>query len=307
VTRLILTADDFGIALPVNEAVERAHRDGVLGAASLMVGGAAAEDAVLRARRMPDLRVGLHLVVVEGRPVLPPEAIPDLVDARGELPADLFAAGLRFFFLPRVRRQLEAEIRAQFEAFRKTGLDLDHVNAHDHMHLHPTVLAILLRVGREFGMRAVRVPWEPRAPAGGRGARGLGARAADAALAPWIALLRARVRRAGLRSNDFVLGLRDSGAMDEARVLALLDALPEGVGEIYFHVATHRCPEIDRHAPAYRPLDELAALTSRRVREALERREVARIGFRDLGPSGSAQRGLPASSSDGGAPRGNAG
>jgi hopanoid biosynthesis associated protein HpnK len=281
VTRLVVTADDFGLALPVNEAVERAHRDGVLGAASLMVGGAAAADAVERARRLPGLRVGLHLVVVEGRPVLPADAIPDLVDARGELPADLFAAGLRFFFRAGVRRQLEAEIRAQFEAFRATGLALDHVNAHDHMHLHPTVLGICLRVGREFGMRAVRVPWEPRPRAGGRPRR-LAERAADAALAPWIAWLRARLRRAGIRSNDFVLGLRDSGAMDEARVLALLEDLPQGVGEIYFHVATRPCPELERHAPHYRPLDELGALLSPRVREALDRRRLARIGFADL-------------------------
>jgi hopanoid biosynthesis associated protein HpnK len=281
VTRLVVTADDFGLAVPVNEAVERAHRDGVLGAASLMVGGAAAADAVERARRLPGLRVGLHLVVVEGRPVLPPDAIPDLVDARGELPAGLFAAGLRFFFRARVRRQLEAEIRAQFEAFRETGLVLDHVNAHDHMHLHPTVLGICLRVGREFGMRAVRVPWEPRPRAGGGGRR-VAERATDAALAPWIAWLRARLRRAGIRSNDFVLGLRDSGAMDEARVLALLEELPEGVGEIYFHAATRPCPELARHAPGYRPQDELAALLSPRVREALDRRRVARIGFADL-------------------------
>ncbi len=281
-TRLIVTADDFGLALPVNEAVERAHREGVLSAASLMVGGAAASDAVERAHRLPRLRVGLHLVLVEGRPVLPPDAVPDLVDERGELPTDLFGAGLRFFLHTRVRRQLEAEIRAQFAAFRRTGLALDHVNAHNHMHLHPTVLGICLRVGREFGMRAVRVPWEPGARVAGAGTARLGARAADLALAPWIAWLRLRLRRAGILSNDFVLGLRDSGAMDEARILGLLDALPEGVGEIYFHLATRPCPELLRFAPGYHPEDELAAVTSPRVRRALERRGVTPIGFADL-------------------------
>jgi hopanoid biosynthesis associated protein HpnK len=283
VKRLIVTADDFGLALPVNEAVERAHREGVLTTASLMVGGAAASDAVERARRLPGLRVGLHLVLVEGRPLLPPAAIPALVDEAGELPSDLVAAGVRFFFRRGARRQLEAEIRAQFEAFRATGLPLDHVNAHDHMHLHPTVLGICLRVGREFGMRAVRVPWEPpRRPGRAGPGSSLAGLAASVALAPWIAWLRARLRRAGIHSNDFVLGLRDSGAMDEARVLALVETLPDGVGEMYFHLATGRSPELDRRAPGYRHQDELAAVTSPRVREALAHRRVALIGFADL-------------------------
>ena len=156
--RLIVTGDDFGLALPVNEAIEVAHRDGILTAASLMVSGQAAADAVERARRLPTLRVGLHVVLVQGRPVLPPEKVPDLVGESGEFGARLVRAGFRFFFLPAVRRQLEAEIRAQFAAFRETGLALDHANGHSHMQLHPTVMALIIRVGREFGLRAVRVP-----------------------------------------------------------------------------------------------------------------------------------------------------
>jgi len=73
--QLIVTADDFGVAREVNDAVEVAHRGGVLTAASLMVSAPAAADAVERARRMPSLRVGLHLVLVDGRPVLPASAV----------------------------------------------------------------------------------------------------------------------------------------------------------------------------------------------------------------------------------------
>ena len=138
-TGLIITADDFGRHPAINEAVERAHREGVLTAASLMMGEAHVAEAVAVARRNPRLRVGLHLVLTEGRAVLPPTRIPDLVDAQGRFPDDAMARdGVRFFFLPRVRRQLAAEIRAQFEAFKATGLQLDHVNAHRHFHLHPT-------------------------------------------------------------------------------------------------------------------------------------------------------------------------
>jgi hopanoid biosynthesis associated protein HpnK len=281
--RLILTADDFGLAVPVNEAVERAHREGVLSCASLMVGAAAAGDAVERARRLPRLRVGLHLVLVEGHPVLPPERVPDLVGADGEFRTDLLGAGVRFFFRPGVRAQLEAEIRAQFEAFRDTGLRLDHADAHNHLHLHPTVAGLLLRVGREFGLDAVRLPHEPPgASARAAGAGRLARRAGSLALAPWMGLLRCRLRRARIKSNDFVFGLHDSGRMVEPLVLRQLDELPEGVTEMYFHVATGRAPELDRHVPGYRHRDELAALVSPRVRDALAARGIEPIAFGDL-------------------------
>jgi predicted glycoside hydrolase/deacetylase ChbG (UPF0249 family) len=66
---LIVTADDFGLHESVNEAVEQASQAGVLTAASLMVGAPAAADAVRRARKLPHLRVGLHLVLADGRAI----------------------------------------------------------------------------------------------------------------------------------------------------------------------------------------------------------------------------------------------
>lgn len=281
--RLIVTADDFGLADSVNEAVEIAHRDGVLGGASLMVSGAAADDAVERARRLPRLKVGLHLALVDARPVLDPRDIPDLVDARGRFRDGMFGAGVRFFFLPRVRRQLAAEIRAQFEAFRRTGLTLDHVNAHKHMHLHPTVLGLMLLIGREYGLRAVRLPYEPlrtaRCVCPGQWAM----RAGWAAfLAPWMVLLRARLRRADVRCNRFVFGLSTSGSMDEDAVLRILGCLPPGVCEIYFHPATATGRESGLPMSEARHIAEFKALTSPRVRAALRSGGIEPVSFSDL-------------------------
>src|SRR5262245_57519074 len=287
VKRLIVTADDFGLCEPVNEAVEIAHREGILSTASLMVGGGAAADAVARARRLAALRVGLHVVVVEDRPVLPPAQVAHLTDGDCYLSRNLVSAGVRFFFDPAARRQLEAEIRAQFAAFAATGLALDHVNAHNHMHLHPTVLSIILRVGREFGLRAMRVPYESPLVSWRVAGGALGAKLAGAAgLAPWLAVLRARLRLRGIRANDVVLGLGASGGMDEATVLRLLELVPDGrVAEMYFHPATRRSPESERTMPSYRQQAELAALTSPRVRAALETRGIRLVTFADLAGS----------------------
>lgn len=285
--RLIVTADDFGLAVPVNEAVEVAHRDGVLACTSLMVAAPAAADAVARARRLPDLRVGLHVALVDACPALAPDRIPDLVDTAGRFRAGMFRNGVRFFFLPRVRLQLAAEIRAQFEAFRATGLELDHVNAHKHMHLHPTVLGLILRIGREYGIPAVRLPYEPLHSARCIDPGRLASRVAwSLFLAPWTALMRRRLRRAGVKFNRFLFGLSTTGDMTEETVLRILDCLPEGVSEIYFHPATSQAPATPGHAPLPMPVArheaEYRALVSPRVRAAIFHAEIDPVGFSEL-------------------------
>jgi hopanoid biosynthesis associated protein HpnK len=228
--KIIITGDDFGLALPVNEAIIQAHQEGMLTTASLMAGEAWFQDAVERAKKNPALKVGLHLTLVEGRPVSRPQEIPDLVDANGEFSTHLVRAGFNFFFMPGVRKQLEREIRAQFEAFRQTGLQLDHANAHNHMHLHPTILGLMLKIGKEYGLNAVRIPSEPPIRSWKASGKALGTRIATSFfLAPWIRLMKYRLRRAGMRYNDFLFGMTDCGAMTPDLVHGILCNLPEGV------------------------------------------------------------------------------
>lgn len=276
--RLAVTADDFGLALEVNEAVEEAHRHGVLSAASLMVGAPAATDAAARAHAMPGLRVGLHLVLVEGAPTAPAAEIPDLVDDAGRLRTDLAAYGLAIMVRPKVRRQIRSEIRAQFEAFRATGLALDHVNAHQHYHLHPAITADILDIGRDYGMRALRVPLEPRTLLDA--VEPTPASTVTRLAAPWTALMRARGRAAGLVVAERVFGLAWSGAMTEARLAGLIAQLPTGDTEIYLHPAT--AANFPGSAAGYRYQDELAALLSPRCRDALSASGATLGGYSDF-------------------------
>lgn len=250
--------------------MELAHRQGILSAASLMVAGTAAADAVERARRLPNLRVGLHLVMVEGKPALPPESIPDLVDASGHLRKDLTRFGFDICARPSVRAQLKAEIEAQFRAYQQTGLPLDHVNGHKHFHLHPAVASQVIAIGQRYGMRALRIPREPatvlaQIEPGTRGS------ASERFLARWLSV---RARRAGLRAPDQVFGLAWSGAMSAPRVAGLLDHLGPGSTEIYLHPATR--DHFAGSAPGYRYANELAALIDPEVC-ALARRSAVRL------------------------------
>jgi hopanoid biosynthesis associated protein HpnK len=242
-----------------------------------MVGAPAAARAVDLARRLPRLAVGLHLALVDAAPVLPPSAVPDLIDERGRFRTNMALAGAAMFFLPHVRRQMRAEIRAQFEAFRATGLKLDHVTAHKHFHLHPSILSAAIELVKEFGAPAVRAPMEPE----GVLARIDGARPSltASALAPLARVQRARLRRAGVATPDQVFGLAWSGAMTQSRLRGLIAHLPEGVTEIYTHPATSS--GFAGAAPGYRYQEELAALTSPGLRRQIAEAGVATVGFAD--------------------------
>jgi hopanoid biosynthesis associated protein HpnK len=275
---LIVTADDFGLALEVNEAVEAAHRTGILTAASLMVGAPAAADAVDRARRLRSLRVGLHIVLTDGHPVSPPGRVPDLVDTSGRFRNDMARASVGIFFDRSVRRQVADEIAAQFEAFVATGLQLDHVDCHKHWHLHPTIARLILDIGQRYGMKAMRIPSEPVH------VLRLIEQQTSSPLS-WLtetcaALLRARVRRRRLLVSDRVFGLAWSGAMTESRVAGLLAHLPDGLTEIYCHPATSN--SFSGAMPGCRYVDELAALVAPGIVSAATGNGIRLIGYSDL-------------------------
>jgi chitin disaccharide deacetylase len=267
-TQLVITADDFGADLAINEAVELAHRDGVLSCASLMIGQGGAADAVVRARSLPALGVGLHLTLVCGAPILPSADVALLCGEDGMLMEDLPRAGRRWFFNPRARQQLGAEIEAQFAAFAATGLRLDHVNAHNHMHLHPNVLPQVIRLAKAQNCKWIRLPYEP-------GGLPWIAR-------PWLAWMRRTLQKAGMRHNDVVIGLVSSGQVTQNLVQSTLANMPPGIVELYMHPATRRSAHFAAQMPSYDPVGELSALVSTDTKRQLAALNITPRRFADL-------------------------
>ena len=280
--RLIVTADDFGMSLEVNEAVEQAHRDGVLTCASLVVAGDAAEDAVRRAKRLPGLGVGLHLAMF-GAPAaakLPSRIAPD-GESLGQSPV---STGIAALLYPATRAAARREFAAQFEAYRKTGLPLGHLDGHWHCHQHPAVLAMALELGKPMGLKAIRIPYEPF---GFSRNAGLGKKTGERLLHavshwPLAAAMRWQARRAGVAVNDQFFGKTDNGAVDEALLLSFVAALPPGVTELGLHPSTVNWH--GRHAPPahWQVAQELAALTSPALRAAIERRGIQLCRWSDI-------------------------
>jgi len=265
--RVIINADDFGASEEVNEAVIRAYKEGVLTSTSLMVTGAAFDQAVGLAKENPGLAVGIHLVTVVGKSVLPQSEIPDLVDVEGNFSNNPTAAGLKYFFSPRARRQLRKELDAQFEKFRSTGLPLSHIDGHLHLHVHPVIFKAALELGVTYGARRMRVPAEERSLALAFDPAHSVRKTIHTLLFGGLArYMKKRLRERGFTVPERVYGNLQSGAMSERYFLYALDNLTAQTNEIYFHPAVYADERLlngDEHQCSI----EFEALTSERVKE----------------------------------------
>ncbi|MCX8156600.1 MAG: hopanoid biosynthesis-associated protein HpnK [Verrucomicrobiae bacterium] len=269
--RLIVNADDLGRTAEHNAAVEQAHVEGILTSASLMVNEPAAGAAVAMARGHPGLAVGLHVTLIQGRAALPAGELGGLVDEAGQFGRDPVVVGWRYFWRRDWREPLRRELEAQLGRFRETGLRLDHVNGHLHLHQQPVVFKLLLELAPAWGIRHVRVVREPLGP-NWRAARGrYGVRLLHAGI--FAALGRGQRRalaRRGIRCAGAVFGQLQDGRVDEAYVLGLLPHLPAGDSELYSH------PTVTEFK------HELDALCSPRVKALVGRLGLQLIHYGDL-------------------------
>ncbi len=269
--RLIVNADDFGRSAAINQAVIRAHREGILTTASLMVNEPAFEEAVALARANPKLGVGLHLTLLCGHSALPPERLPGLVNPQGEFTSNPAGAGFRYFFQRSLRAPLRREIHAQFQRFRATGLPLDHVNGHLHLHLHPTVFRILMADSGQLGIKRLRLTYDPfrlnlRLTSGHFAYRALHA----AIFHALSARARPALAQRGIRHTEAVFGLLQNARVDEDYVNRLLPLLPAGDSELYSH------PSLDEFR------NEFDALISPRAQEQVKNLGIKLIRYQDL-------------------------
>jgi hopanoid biosynthesis associated protein HpnK len=261
---LIINADDFGFSDDVNTAIIQAHEEGILTSTSLMVTGDAAQEAIALAKNHPHLAVGLHLVLVCGKSVLPPAQIPHLVDSQGNFSHNPTQAGLNYQFNQATRAELRLEISAQLEKFRNSGLNLAHVDGHLHLHVHPVILNILTEFAAEFKIKFIRLPSEELTKNLKIDRRNLFTKII------W-SIVFGQLRNYGegllkthnIKFADRVYGLLQTGNMSEEYLLSLIPQIEAELVEIYAH-PTSVNTKINNSGEI-----ELKALLSERVREIL--------------------------------------
>jgi len=280
---VIFTADDFGMSPALNGAVVLAHRQGLLRCASLMVTGPAAPQAIAMAREMPELCLGVHLTLIQGRSVLSPRDIPHLVDSQGRFAHNPVKVGWRYYWQKELLPEIKRELAAQIEAALAPGLKVWFLNGHVNLHLHPRIFSIVLELAREYGIPGVRLAREDWRAALSLDPRNLGAKIAQGLIFAWLSRRARRLAQAaGLIYNDHLFGLLNDGRMTEDYLLGLVSHLQPGVTEIYLHPALYPDPELKRWGPQYQRQDELAALLSPRLKEALAAAGVEVSDFREM-------------------------
>lgn len=269
--RLVVNADDFGLSPSVNEAVIRAHREGILTTASLMVNEPGFDKAVKLAKDNPKLGVGLHLTLLHGHSALTHDKIPGLVNKPGEFSNSPVSVGMKYFFDSDLLEPLRAEIQAQFDKFRSTGLVLDHVNGHLHLHLHPVIFKILMDHSEKLDIRRLRFTRDCLARSWKMSKGYLFYRISHAAIFEWLSSrAQETLRQKNIRHAQITFGLLQDGRVDEDYILKLLPELPVGDSELYSH------PSLDKFR------HEFDALISPNVREQVKKLGIQLIRYQDL-------------------------
>jgi chitin disaccharide deacetylase len=280
---VIFTADDFGLSDALNGAVVLGYRHGLLRCAGMMAAAPRTQVAMRLARELPDLCLGVHLTIIQGRAVLPPKHLPHLVNPQGFFSNDPVATGWRYFRQSDVLPEIRRELAAQIELVQRAGLTVWHLNSHLNLHLHPSIFPIVVDLAREYGIPAVRLAREDWRTTLALAPDGPLPKIAQGLIFALLARRAERIARAaGLIFNDHLFGLLNDGRMTEAYLLGLVPRLQAGVTEIYCHPGLFADPELVRWAPGYRRQEELAALLSPRLKVTLAATGVKITDFREL-------------------------
>jgi predicted glycoside hydrolase/deacetylase ChbG (UPF0249 family) len=236
VTRLIVNADDFGLTAGVNRAILELHQAGVLTSTTLMARAGATSEAIELALAHPSLGVGCHIVLVDGKPVLPPQSVSSLIDTgTGRLHTKL-GPFLQRLFTGRIRdSEIEAEASAQIALLQSRGLRLTHIDTHKHTHMFPAVLRPVLRAAKKAGIHCVRNPFEPEwaihATPRASWLRSLEV-VALRRLSPYFRRL---IADEGFFTTDGTIAVAGTGVLDVEMVRSLVKRLPPGTWELVTH------------------------------------------------------------------------
>ena len=281
--RLIVNADDFGRHEKINEAVERAVREGCLRSATLMPGGAAFDGAAEIAGRQPALGVGIHFTLANGFPVLPPEEIPSLVTEEGVFYDD-YLSFLKRYLKGRVRlAEVRSELAAQLRKMESAGVKLTHADSHQHLHHVPGILGIVLELAEGAGIRALRVSRASLLEGGADGIGQLIGRLGLGSLARYAAFW---AGKKGFLMPDHFAGIVAGEAVSEEHLSHIIDHLENGTTEVMLHPGTEN-GVLQRDCRWQHDFEaELGAVLSRRVLQKLREKGIAAANFRDLSKNG---------------------
>ncbi|MHB0969598.1 MAG: carbohydrate deacetylase [Thermoanaerobaculia bacterium] len=259
---LIVTADDVGLHPGMVAGALEAHRRGIVTACSVVASGKDLENSVNRLRETPTIDVGIHLTLVEERPVLQPQRVRSLVTTRGRFHASYRAFLMRYFAGAIRMAEVESELRAQIELLLGRGLPLRHANSHQHLHVLPKLWERVLRLANEYRIGYVRIPDDPIPDDAGL-SRAVSIRALN-----YFGRKARAAGTGGVVVNDRTIGVAEAGSLTVARIAGLLEEV-RGVTELVTHPAVGAADIENEYAWGYSWDRETAALCDPSLKVAI--------------------------------------
>ena len=233
--QLIVNADDFGLHPLINAGIIKGHQEGFITSTSLMPSATCWQEAVRLAKDNPRLGIGVHLTLVGGVPsVLPKEKVSSLLDDDGLFLPDYVAFAKRYYSGAVKRSELEAELRAQLERALSCGVNITHIDSHQHTHVLPGINSLVLKLSNEYNIIRVRIPKEGYLFTGGF-QTGVGRLIGRSGLSFCADLAALRADSLGLRHPQHFYGMLAGGHLNAQLIANILRQLPEGVSEIMTH------------------------------------------------------------------------
>ena len=233
--QLIVNADDFGLHPLINAGIIKGHQEGFITSTSLMPSAPCWQEAVRLAKENPRLGIGVHLTLVGGVPsVLPKEQVSSLLDDDGLFLPDYVAFAKRYYSGAVKKAELEAELRAQFERALESGVNITHIDSHQHTHVLPGINSLVLKLSNEYNIIRVRIPKEGYLFTGGF-QTGVGRLIGRSGLSFCADMAALRADSLGLRHPQHFYGMLAGGHLNAQLIANILRQLPEGVSEIMTH------------------------------------------------------------------------
>ncbi|MGB8226066.1 MAG: ChbG/HpnK family deacetylase [Sedimentisphaerales bacterium] len=243
IRKLIINADDFGLCKGVNKAVIEAHTTGVLTSATIMANMPASDEAIALAKKTPTLGVGVHLNVIEGKPLSSDSIIEPLLDGSGEFKYSAYKLAFKSFLNKKILKAIEVELAEQISSIIKKGIKPTHLDSHKHFHCFPPVYRIVCSLAADFGIGAIRWPWEPATVClsdwppveFGDKARAFLARQMALSCQRLDSRLASLGGRSGFIKNDIFFGIAHTGRINDAFWSELCKTQFLGVAEVMTH------------------------------------------------------------------------
>lgn len=278
---LIINADDYGLDENINQGIIRAYSKGIVTSTTILANGEAFFSGITALKENPGLGVGVHLTLVNGRPLSSPAKVPSLINRDGNFYANYKEFFSRFLIGKINLSEVRTEWVKQILYVQNQGLKVTHLDSHQHLHIFPGISNIVTDLAREFHIQRIRLPKE-NIWFFGEAFPSVSRLFSRDILTSISFLSKFYFLKQNLVVSEYFYGMLWGGHLNENRLITIVQQLPLGISEIMTHPGLNNHALEQKLAWGYNWEEELAALTSLKVKNIIHQQQIHLINYQEL-------------------------